>query len=94
VWIVDAGLPTCAGITEFAISEIDPNGEPISPSTGYLVGLACGGEEPSVSSPPNGLSIDPSGNIWMTNLGDSSLLEIVGAATPVKTPLIGPPQNP
>jgi hypothetical protein len=96
VWVYDlAGVPTCGGFTNFDISELDPNGNPISPQVGYPIAPhACGGSEPYTESPPDGLSIDPSGNIWLANVGNDALLEIVGAAAPVKTPLIGPAQSP
>jgi hypothetical protein len=96
VWVHDrADIPLpCGGFATFAISELDPNGNGKSPQTGYLVGFACGGGEPWVESPPDGLAIDPSGNIWLANVGNDALLEIVGAAAPVKTPLIGPSQSP
>jgi hypothetical protein len=38
--------------------------------------------------------IDSSGNVWVANTGNASITELVGAAAPVKTPLIGPPQLP
>ena len=96
VWVYDVGeVPTCGGVTNFDISELDPNGNPISPQLGYPIAPpTCGGGEPSTESPPHGLSIDPSGNIWLANVGNDALLEIVGAAAPVKTPLIGPSQSP
>ena len=68
-------------------------GEPISPATGYrsdALERITGGQ------------IDPSGNIWMTNnwklhadpvknpFGNAIVIAI-GAAGPLKTPLIGPP---
>ena len=43
---------------------------------------------------PYGLAIDPSGNIWISNLGNNTLTQFVGVAAPVKTPLAGPPQLP
>lgn len=96
VWVYDlAGVPTCGGATNFDLSELDPNGNPISPQVGYPIAPpTCGGSEPWTESPPDGLSIDPSGNIWLANVGNDALLEIVGAAAPVKTPLIGPAQSP
>jgi sugar lactone lactonase YvrE len=97
VWVYDlAGVPTCGGVTNFDLSELDPNGNPISPQLGYPIAPppTCGGSEPWTESPPDGLSIDPSGNIWLANVGNDALLEIVGAAAPVKTPLIGPAQSP
>lgn len=68
-------------------------GEPISPTTGYrsdALERITGGQ------------IDPSGNIWLTNnwkldanpflnpFGNAIVIAI-GAAGPLKTPLIGPP---
>ena len=52
-----------------------------------------------------GLQIDASGNVWTCNnwqldstkstiIGGDGLVQAIGVATPVKTPLIGPPQNP
>ena len=95
IWVYDGnGVPSCGGLTNFNISELDPNGNPISPEVGYPIAPSpsCGGSEPLPSDPPNGLSIDPSGNIWIAYVAEDALLEIVGAATPVRTPLIGPPR--
>jgi DNA-binding beta-propeller fold protein YncE len=43
---------------------------------------------------PNAVAIDSSGNVWVTNKGGATITELVGAAAPVKTPIIGPPQLP
>ena len=43
---------------------------------------------------PYGLAIDASGNIWVSNSGKNTLTEFIGIATPVKSPLAGPPQTP
>jgi hypothetical protein len=51
------------------------------------------------------VQIDPSGNVWLANnwtkgsplrefVGGNGLVQLVGAAEPVKTPLIGLPQRP
>ena len=68
-------------------------GDPISPATGYrsdALERITGGQ------------IDPSGNIWLTNnwkrdanpflnpFGNAIVI-VIGAAGPIKTPLIGPP---
>jgi streptogramin lyase len=37
---------------------------------------------------PNGIAIDSSGNIWTANAENSVLVEFVGTATPVVTPLV------
>ncbi len=51
-----------------------------------------------------GLAIDPSGNVWLannwkqvpiqTNPGGYQLVAYLGVAAPIKTPLIGPPEQP
>lgn len=43
---------------------------------------------------PYGIAIDTSGDVWVSNLGSSTLTEFIGAAAPAKTPLIGPAQLP
>ncbi|AFL88214.1 hypothetical protein Terro_1925 [Terriglobus roseus DSM 18391] len=47
---------------------------------------------------PQRLAIDPSGNLWVTSYGDTAtngaVMEFIGAAAPVKTPLIGLPAKP
>jgi streptogramin lyase len=58
----------------------------LSPSTGF-------GTDASILQ-PYGLAIDASGNIWVSNFGNSTLTEFIGVATPVKTPMVGPPQQP
>jgi hypothetical protein len=68
-------------------------GDPISPDTGY--------QSDSLQRITGG-QIDPSGNIWLTNNwkidgnpfvnpGANAIVIAIGAAGPVKTPLIGPP---
>jgi streptogramin lyase len=40
------------------------------------------------------IAVDASGNLWISNFGSNKLTEFVGAAVPVKTPLIGLPAAP
>jgi sugar lactone lactonase YvrE len=50
-----------------------------------------------------GVSIDPSGNVWLANNwtlridvlnpGGNSIAVLIGAAAPIRTPLIGPPES-
>jgi hypothetical protein len=50
-----------------------------------------------------GISIDPSGNVWLTNNwkprpllnnpGGNSIAVLIGAAAPLRTPLIGTPES-
>ncbi len=68
------------------VSELDNSGFPLSPSTGYT---AAGLNNTAA------LAIDPSGNVWVTDTdGSGSVVELIGAAVPVRTPLIGPPTTP
>ena len=63
------------------ILEYSPSGSLISPSGGYGYGTSVGSDR--------GIAVDGSGNVWVipNNGGNSSVLEMVGAATPVVTPL-------
>jgi hypothetical protein len=40
------------------------------------------------------IAVDASGNLWISNFGSNTLTEFVGLASPVRTPLIGPPAAP
>ncbi len=72
-------------------------GDAISPDTGYTS---------DALERITGGAIDPSGNIWLmnnwrkdgplhyqTNPGGNSFVIVPGAAAPIRTPLIGPPQS-
>ena len=61
-------------------------GSPLSPATGLGVGVGL--------SQPFSVAIDGSGSVWVSNFGANTLTEFVGAAAPVKTPLLGPAQKP
>jgi len=58
----------------------------LSPAAGF-------GQDASLNS-PFGAAIDASGNLWISNAYGNSLTEFVGVASPVKTPLLGPPAQP
>ncbi|MBF0517816.1 MAG: hypothetical protein HQK97_12010 [Nitrospirae bacterium] len=70
-------------------------GDPISQNTGYT-------SDALVRN--TGVVIDPSGNVWVannwksipvqTNPGGDGLVVFIGLAAPVKTPMIGTPQQP
>ena len=70
-------------------------GDPISPPAGYTSSLL---------TRLTAVVIDASGNVWVadnwksipipTNPGGNGLVEFVGLAAPVKTPMLGPPQTP
>jgi hypothetical protein len=69
-------------------------GQPISPP---LAGYTNGGLQHLTA-----VQIDQSGNVWVANnwenivptVGGDGLVEFIGAAAPVATPLIGPPRAP
>ncbi len=63
------------------ISELNSTGTALSPaSTGYEGGGLAG---------PGLLAIDGSGNVWVGNPDpENTIVEFVGAATPVVTPLV------
>jgi sugar lactone lactonase YvrE len=73
-------------ITELAGSATTSPGQILSPTAGYATDAAL--------SEPFAVAIDASGNLWTVNYFSNTLTEIVGLATPVKTPQIGPVQSP
>lgn len=75
---------------------------PVGKRTGQVIsppvrGFTNGGLEHLTS-----VQVDPSGNVWVANnwktlkpvVGGNGLVEFIGLATPVRTPLIGPPRRP
>jgi hypothetical protein len=75
-----------SSITELAGSTASSPGQILSPAAGWArdAGLNEG----------FAIAIDASGNLWITNFFTNTLTEIVGLATPVKTPQLGPVQLP
>ena len=75
-----------SSITELAGSAATSPGQIVSPTTGWAkdAGLNYG----------YAVAIDASGNLWVVNRTTNTLTEIVGLATPVKTPQLGPVQSP
>lgn len=60
-----------------SVSRLSNTGAALSPSTGYTGGGIY---------QPSGIAIDGSGDIWISNQ-DNSLTELIGAGSPVATPL-------
>jgi len=98
VWIANFGrqrLSQFCGTRTAACPPGKRTGSPISPASGY-------GFDGLVRN--TGVAIDPSGNVWLTNNwktiplpanpGGYQIVAYVGAASPLRTPLIGPPQRP
>jgi streptogramin lyase len=76
VWI--ANLHTNVKDATESLSELSGSGAAISPDTGY--GLDAN------LLVPYALVADPSGNIWVSNTGNNSLVMFFGLAAPTKTP--------
>lgn len=63
-------------------------------STAAMLSPADGFGLDAPLSEPFGMAIDASGNVWVSNAGNNTLTQFVGIASPVKTPLMGPPASP
>lgn len=76
-----------ASLTVLQGSSDPAPGTPLSGSVGWAAGLLAS---------PTGIAIDASGNVWVGNSDATvnSVTVLVGAAAPVRTPLIGPPARP
>jgi streptogramin lyase len=72
-----------ANFSGASISEFYNSGTAISSGTGYQGTLPAN----LALANPEGLAIDPSGNVWVANDGNDDIIEVIGAATPVVTPL-------
>ncbi len=62
------------------------SGAAVSPTQGYALNAPL--------NEPFGLAIDASGSVWVSNSGADTVTQFVGLASPVKTPLAGPPVQP
>jgi streptogramin lyase len=84
VWVSNFHKGT---LSVFGGNKLPSPGTPLSPGAGL-------GTDAQLGS-PFALAIDQSGNLWVTNSnGANTVTAFVGLATPVKTPLLGPPQLP
>ncbi len=97
--IIPGGLlPRVSQFCGMDVSKCPPGkqqtGMPISPETGYTT---------NALNRNTGIAIDPSGNVWLANNykeipprinpGGNSITVMVGAAGPLRTPLIGLPRS-
>jgi streptogramin lyase len=85
VWVGNFHAPILTELAGASSTSPAP-GQPISPASGWAPEAGLFGSYAA--------AIDASGNLWITNLFSNSIEEFVGIATPVKTPVIGPPQTP
>jgi DNA-binding beta-propeller fold protein YncE len=60
------------------LSEFSNAGTAMTSSTGF---------QSSTMLSPTGIAVDSSGDVWVTNKGNSTVSEFVSAAVPVATPL-------
>jgi hypothetical protein len=78
VWTANYGLDS--GNQGGSISELDNNGNALSPNPGFQYGPG--------TTELQSIGVDGGGNVWVVvNGGNGGLLELVGAAAPVVTPL-------
>jgi hypothetical protein len=79
VWTGDQSNVTINNNTVSPIAEFDDSGNPISPDTGYIA--------PGIVDQIVSIAIDGSGDVWAADPSTNYLVELIGAATPVVTPL-------
>jgi hypothetical protein len=82
VWVANYG-PDDGG-NPGSISEFNYSSGTVNAITG------ANGYEPGLNK-PFAIAVDGSGNVWVLLDGDGTVMELVGAASPVATPLIPPP---
>ena len=75
-----------ASISELAGATAASPGTFLSPTSGF-------GSD-ALLDKSYGVAVDASGNLWVSNSGNDSVTEFIGAAVPVKTPQVGPVQLP
>jgi hypothetical protein len=81
-----AGNVWVGNISGNCITEISSSGSILSGTTGYSGGLL---------NYPEGIAIDSSGDLWIVNGNDSNIVEMIGVAAPVITPIAaGLPSTP
>jgi sugar lactone lactonase YvrE len=70
--------------TTYCVVALDANGNVLNGGC-----LAAAVQPVATAHQWGGIAIDPSGNVWITNGFGNQVFEIVGAAVPVTTPVIG-----
>lgn len=73
-------------LTELAGSDTPTPGAVLSPAAGWASDAGL--------NQPLALAADASGNLWVSNFIAGTVTELIGVAAPVKTPLLGPVQQP
>lgn len=75
-WVANENLRTNSG--HGSLTELSSSGSPLSGANGFTGGGLGYLEH---------VAIDGSGDVWVANIQDSSVCEMIGAATPVTTPI-------
>jgi streptogramin lyase len=83
VWTANYGIDDGGSSHPGSITELDNSGNAISGSNGFQHGLGQ----------PDSIAIDGSGNVWIVDNEDGNVTELVGAATPVVTPIAAAVKN-
>jgi len=95
IWVANSAATTLNSSTYVSMSKLTNTGAPISLDATSAQPGGFAKATTATSPAPRGIAIDPSGNVWMTGCstpancsgGTSFVLELVGAAAPVVTPL-------
>jgi sugar lactone lactonase YvrE len=74
-----------------SISEFSSSGVALSPAAGSGFN---GGYVSSGFSTPYAIAVDGSGNVWVADEGSNAVIEMIGIATPVVTPLVAGLKSP
>jgi streptogramin lyase len=83
VWVTNYRGNTISGMTG---ANSGPTSTAISPSYGFGLDARL--------SQPFGLALDASGDVWVVSYANNAVVQFVGLASPIATPLLGPPAKP
>jgi len=86
-----AGTVWVANYRGNSISEVS-GASSASPGTFLSPGSGFGTDASLLE--PYGLALDASGNLWVSNFENDTVMQFLGIATPIKTPFAGPPTLP
>lgn len=95
IWVANGAATTINSTNYVSISKESNTGGPLSPDATTTQPGGFAKATTATSPAPRGIAIDPSGNVWMAGCsassncgnGSSFVMELVGAAYPVVTPL-------
>lgn len=84
-WVQGPGSTAGASIVE-----INSSGNVLSPANGYSIPADSSSAAQGTPGGQPSVAVDASGNVWSVGslAGSNSLMELVGAAAPTRTPLV------